>query len=166
MAIETIDHNTLKQLVAAHAVRTAHVIGQQGGWALAAKYGLTERVLSATRSKQVRIFKNLETLVRYLRDEIGLVEFDVNAADYDPTTPPKKARPDQSARMQEAHAARAHDQWFRAEVRKGLEEADDPTTIKVAHQDVMAALQSGDTAALRALAEGKPAAKPKRKARA
>ena len=85
MATQTIDHHTLSELVQAGAVRGAHVVGRDGGWALAAKYGRTERYLAATRSKQIRMFKRLETVVAYLRG-IGISQFDVDAAHYDPST--------------------------------------------------------------------------------
>lgn len=63
MATETIDHTTLHRLVEAGAVRAAHVVGTSGGWALTVKFGLNERPLAAQRSRQIRLFKKLETVV-------------------------------------------------------------------------------------------------------
>ena len=62
--METITHPTLVQLVAAGAVRV--VVGQPGGWSLLVRYGLAERALAAQRSKQLRVFRKLDTLVIYL----------------------------------------------------------------------------------------------------
>lgn len=171
MATDAITHETVSQLVEAGAIRAAHVVGQKGGWGVLFKYGLTERPLAAQRGN-VRVFKRFETIVSYLR-EMGIVQFDVDAAQYDPAAP-LSARSQSNAerareQMKAAHQAAAYDKWFRAEIGAALAEADDPATVKVAHADVAAALQSGDTAALRALA-GKPAggsvSKSRRKARA
>lgn len=137
MSAETIDHTTLARLVEAQAVRAAHVIGQPGGWSVVVKYGMTERPLAATRSREVRIFKKLETLVGYLKD-LGVIRFDVNAADYDPEGGKALTRPDTSAALKRAHAAAAHDKWFRAEVEQALQEADDPATEWVPHSVVKA----------------------------
>jgi hypothetical protein len=47
-----------------------------------------------------------------------------------------KKRADASERMKRAHAAAAHDVWFRAEVEQALKEADDPNTQWVSNEDV------------------------------
>ena len=57
--------------------------GGLGAGASSVEYGMTESALTVTRSRKVRIFKKLETLVRYLKD-LGLSRLDVNAANYDP----------------------------------------------------------------------------------
>ena len=64
--METITHPTLVQLVAAGAVRVVVAVGQPGGWTLLVRYGLAERALAAQRSKQLRVFRKLDTLVIYL----------------------------------------------------------------------------------------------------
>ena len=66
--METITHPTLVQLVAAGAVRVVVAVGQPGGWSLLVRYGLAERALAAQRSKQLRIFRKLDTLQAYLQD--------------------------------------------------------------------------------------------------
>ena len=167
MATDTITHETVSQLVEAGAIRAAHVVGQKGGWGVLFKYGMTERPLAAQRGN-VRVFKRFEAIVSYLR-EMGIVQFDVDATQYDPNAP-LSARSQSNAerareQMKAAHQAAAYDKWFRAEIGAALVEADDPATVKVEHGDVTTALRSGDTAALRALA-GKPAGKTKRKAHA
>ena len=137
MSAETIDHTTLTRLVEAKAVRAAHVIGQPGGWSIVVKYGMTERPLAATRSREVRIFKKLETLVGYLKD-LGVSRFDVNAADYDPEGGKTVARPDTSAVLKRAHEAAAHDKWFREQVADAIAEADAPGAEWVPHEVVKA----------------------------
>lgn len=121
MATETIDQKTLTQLVEAGAVRAAHVVGHGNGWTIAARYGMTERFLSAKRG-DVRVFRKLETLVGFLRD-MGISRFEVDAADFDPEAAERVTRPDRSAALKEAHAARAYDKWFREQVQESL---DDP----------------------------------------
>jgi hypothetical protein len=122
MTVETIDHTTLSRLVEAGAVRGAHVIGQQGGWALIVKYGMTERPLAAQRSRQVRMFRKLETLVSYLKD-VGIGRFDVDAINYGPDSPASQKRPDRSAALKHAHAAAAYDTWFRAQIQASINDA-------------------------------------------
>lgn len=131
---DTIDHNTLAHLVEAGAVRGADVIGQAGGWGVIIKYGMTERALAARRGA-VRNFKKFETLVSYLKG-IGIAEYRVNAANYDPAPKEHSSRPDATARMKNAHQAAAYNKWFIEQVEEGLREADDPNTIMVSHEEV------------------------------
>ena len=77
--METITHPTLVQLVAAGAVRVVVAVGQHGGWTLLVRYGLAERALAAQRSKQLRVFRKLDTLQAYLQ-QIGVIRFEVDAA--------------------------------------------------------------------------------------
>ncbi len=119
---DTIDHGTLSRLVEAGAVRGAHVVGQSGGWAVMVKYGMTERPLAAQRTRQVRLFRKLETLVSYLR-AIGIARFDVDAANYDTNTATASRRPDRSEALKRAHEAAAYDAWFRDQVQQSI---DDP----------------------------------------
>jgi hypothetical protein len=136
----TIDHNTLSRLVEAGAVRGAHVISQMGGWSVMIKYGMLERPLAATRSKEVRKFKKLETLVNYLK-EIGISRFDVDATGYDQSTIQTYKRPDRTEAMRKSQEAVEHDKWFREQVEQALLEADDPATIWVSHEDVKKGMQ-------------------------
>lgn len=122
MNSETLDHNTLYRLVEAGAVRDAHIVGEDGGWSVTIKYGKIERVLAAQRSRQVRMFRKLETLVAYLK-EIGIPRFDVDAVNYDPRTKKATKRPDRSAALKRAHEAAAYDSWFRQQVQASI---DDP----------------------------------------
>lgn len=133
MSTETIDHNTLARLVEGGAVRSTRVVGQPGGWGVIVQYGKAERPLAATRSRRVRIFKKLETVVAYLKD-MGINRFDVDTANYDPSSIKTYSRPDRAAAMKHAHEAAAHDQWFRDQVKQALDEADDPATHWVPHE--------------------------------
>ena len=170
MTTETIDQKTLAGLVEAGAVRSAHVVGQRGGWGVLFRYGMTERAL-ATQRGTVRTWAHFETLATYLRG-LGIVRFEVDAAQYDPVAPRSSAEQSKAERAREqmkaAHADAAYNRWFRETVRASMAEADEPGSVKVSHDAVAALLRSGDTAGLRALAAGRaatPATKPKRTAR-
>jgi len=106
MTAKTIDHTTLSRLVEAGAVRGAHVVGQAGGWAVTVKYGMAERSLAAQRSRQVRLFKRMETLVSYLK-AVGISRFDVDAARYTPEGGKGHSRPDRAEALRRAHEAAA-----------------------------------------------------------
>ena len=135
MNTETIDHTTLSRLAEAGAVRSAHIIGQAGGWGILVKYGMTERALAAQRSHQVRIFRKFETLVAYLKG-VGIARFEVDAVNYDAASMKlTRVRPDSSAAMTRAHEAAAYDKWFRAEIEAAIVEADDPNTQWVSNED-------------------------------
>ncbi|MGY2202027.1 antitoxin PaaA2 family protein [Pseudomonas gingeri] len=122
MTIETIDHSTLTRLVETGSVSVAHIVGQQGGWEVQVTYGALDHRLTAQRSRQVRLFKKLETLVTYLQG-VGINRFDVDASSYDPLTIKTYGRPDRSAALKQAHEAAAYDAWFRAQVQASV---DDP----------------------------------------
>jgi hypothetical protein len=132
MSTETIDHTTLVKLAEAGVVRSAHVVGQQGGWGILVKYGMTERALAAQRSHQIRIFRKLETLVDYLKG-IGIPRFEVDAANYDPLNGAGNKRPDRAAALKDAHAAAAYTRWLKAEVQEAL----DDTSPTVPHEEAM-----------------------------
>ena len=134
---EMIDHGTLSRLVEAGAVRGAHIVGQNGGWAVLVKYGLIERPLAAQRTRQVRLFRKFETLVSYLKG-IGIARFDVDAANYDPVTLQSTRRPDRSAALKRAHESAAYDAWFRGQVQESI---DDPRP-DVPHDQVMTKAQA------------------------
>ena len=156
MTTDTIDHSTLTRLVETHAVRGVHVVGQPGGWGVVVKHGKTEHALAATRSREVRVFKKLETLVSYLKG-IGISRFDVDAVNFDPQTVATYRRPDASAALKLAHAAAVHDKWFRAQVERGLKEADDTGTPWISNDEVKA-----ESAKRRAQWRAAAAARPRR----
>ncbi|MBY5842426.1 hypothetical protein GR239_06335 [Rhizobium leguminosarum] len=132
MIAETIDHSTLSRLVEAGAVEAVHVVGRPGGWSVVIRYGKAERPLAAQRSRQVRVFKRMDTLVSYLRD-VGISKFDVYAVDYAPGT---ASRPDRAAALRRTHEAAEYDTWFREQVEEAIREADDPNTVWIPHEVV------------------------------
>ncbi|MGO8080976.1 hypothetical protein [Rhizobium leguminosarum] len=153
MTAETIDHATLSRLVEAGAVQGAHVVGKTGGWSVVIRYGKAERPLAAQRSRQVRVFKRMETLVSYLKD-VGISRFDVDAADYAPGT---ASRPDRAAALRRTHEAAEYDKWFREQVEEAIQEADGPNAVWISAQDaeermdklraeLLAQLESGEKA--------------------
>lgn len=151
MRPETIDHATLTKLVQSGGLRAAQAVGRPGGWGVLVKDGKLERPLAAVRSRQARIFKKLETLVAYLKD-IGVSRFEVDVADYDSAVPEASRRPDRAAAMRQAHEAVAHDAWFRAQVRQGMKEADDPAAVWLPHATVKKDMQRQRAALERKLA--------------
>ena len=132
MATETIDHTTLTKLAEAGVVKSAHVVGQVGGWGVRVKYGKTERALAAQRSQQLRVFRKLETLVDYLKG-VGILRFDVDAVNFDSSNASVNKRPDRAAAMKAAHQAVAYDKWLKTEI----QEAIDDTTPTIAHAEAM-----------------------------
>ncbi|TAM36953.1 MAG: hypothetical protein EPN61_15300 [Burkholderiaceae bacterium] len=48
------------------------------------------------------------------------------------------SRPGSSQALKRAHAASAHDQWFREQVAEGIEQANDPATQWVSNEAVKA----------------------------
>ena len=132
MTAETIDHSTLSRLVEAGAVDAAHVVGKTGGWSVIIRYGKAERPLAAQRSRQVRVFKRMDTLVSYLKD-VGISQFDVDTADY---APERASRPDRAVALRRTHEAAEYDKWFREQVEGAIREADDPNTVWIVHEVV------------------------------
>lgn len=150
MTTDTIDHTTLLRLAEAGAVRSAHIVGQAGGWGILVKYGMTERALAAQRSHQVRIFRKFETLVGYLKG-VGIARFDVDAANYDADSlKTTRSRPDQAAAMKSAHEAAAHTRWLKEQVQEAI---DDPRP-SIEHDQVMKNLDA-KLASLKKGAKGK-----------
>ena len=154
MTTETIDHTTLSRLAEAGAVRSAHVVGQAGGWGILVKYGMTERALAAQRSHQVRIFRKFETLVSYLKG-VGIARFDVDAANFDADSlKTTRSRPDQSAALKKAHEAAAHSKWLKEQVQAAI---DDPRP-SIEHDQVMKNLDAKLASLKKGSAKGKVSA--------
>jgi len=124
-ADKTIDHGTLRRLVDAGAHVGAEVVGRLGGWGVVINYGHASQTLSATRGTP-RTWRQFETLAGYLK-ELGIVEYRVNTAGFEPGAGGGKQVDKRSAtaseRMKRAHQAAAHDTWFREQVQASI---DDP----------------------------------------
>ncbi|NHZ90469.1 hypothetical protein F2P45_15785 [Massilia sp. CCM 8733] len=141
MTQETIDHATLAKLTEANGVQGARIIGQPGGWGIVIKSGATERALTAQRSRQARLFRKFETLVGYLKG-VGIVNFDVDATNWNADTLANRQRPDTSAAMKQTHEAAAYDKWLKAEV----QEAIDDTSPTIPHDEVARNIRAAITA--------------------
>jgi len=141
MGIGTIDHTTLSKLAEAGAVHSAHVIAQEGGWEILVKYGKTEQVLTAQRSHQARIFRKFETLVSYLKG-IGIDHFDVDTVNYDESSVSVRARPDQAAKLKNAHQAVTYDEYFRQKVQNAIADTRPGLSTVEARQKIDAAFRS------------------------
>lgn len=102
---DLIDSKAVKTLVEAQAVRAATVLGQPGGWAVLVRYGAVERAVAAQKSRRMRLWRNLNTVAAFVRDELGLPRFEVDAVDHDPGAL-DRSRPDTAARQRQAHEAR------------------------------------------------------------
>lgn len=100
----------------------AHIVGQSGGWSVMVKYGMIEWPFAAQRSRQVRLFHKLETLVAYLKG-MGIARFDVDAANYDPEAATATRLPDRAEVLMRVNETAAYDAWFREQVQASL---DDP----------------------------------------
>lgn len=135
---------TLEQL------RTANAAGGVSGVTLKAQNGDFyvrvetrggEAVLTKARSAEPRRFGNpLQALGLLRRLGITVGSFDVTQ-----WHPGQKrtthVRPDRSAALKRAHEAVTHDQWFRAQVREAIAEADDPNTEWVSHDEARRDMQ-------------------------
>lgn len=132
--LKFITPNTLKELVAADAVRSAEVLGEKGGYVVLIKYGQAERVVAArdnTGNIKRRTFASLDSVDNFLRKTVHIVDYHVASANFEPA--PRQARYEQNAeRMKEVHESAAYDKWFRAQVQEAL---DDPRPA-VSHEEV------------------------------
>ena len=158
---KTIDHGTLRRLVDAGARVRAEVVGSGGRWGIVISYGRTSQSLTATRGLP-KTFRQFETLAGYLKD-LGIVEYRVNAAEFEPG-PGQKMAPDRrsvaaSARMKRAHEAVAYDSWFREQVQASI---DDPRPSL--GDDQARAQMAARRQALLEKAGGRPAGKTAAKA--
>lgn len=104
MQLNTVNHATLVQFVAAGVVKSATIKGQDSSWILTVKVGDTSKVL-LSKSRKMREFKRMETLVMYLK-EIGIVKFSVDSERFNPKQRTiGRGRPDRSIAMKAIHLA-------------------------------------------------------------
>ena len=140
-APEIIDGKAVRSLVDTQAIRGATVLGQPGGWTVLVRYGALERAVAAQRGRAPRLWRNLATAAAFVRDELGVTRFDVDAEGHEPEVGARH-RPDQAARMKARHLAAEHDAWFQAEVEKGVGRADGSDAEWIPHGEVMAKLDA------------------------
>lgn len=122
---QTIDHATLRLLLAAGASVGAEVVGMGSSWGVVIHHGRARQTLAATRG-QAKTFRHFETLAGYLKG-LGIVEYRVNAAGFEPggakQDAPGLRSVTASERMKRAHEAAAYDTWLRQQVQASI---DDP----------------------------------------
>ncbi|MEO6918943.1 MAG: hypothetical protein ABI171_08030 [Collimonas sp.] len=125
MAPDLITPNILKELVAANAVNSTSVIGDQGGYIVRVRYGALERLLAARSNKgelSVRKFASLDAVDHFLRVRVNLTHYEVDSKDFTPAE--RKPRYALAAeRLKLAHQAAAYDKWLKAEIQEAI---DDP----------------------------------------
>lgn len=137
MTPEMIDHAALIKLVGTKFARGARIVGQPGGWGIIIKQGTTEYALTTQRSQQLRLFRKFETLVSYLKS-VGIVRFDVDAANWNADPLTTRQRPDTSAAMNKAHEAAAYDKWLKSEVQEAIND----TSPTIPHDEVMRSVRA------------------------
>ena len=98
---ETIDGKAVHNLVEADAIRGATVLGQKGGWAVLIRYGALERAVAAQHAKTPRLWRDLAAAAAYVRDELGLARFEVDARAHEPD-PGARRHPDEAQRLRRA----------------------------------------------------------------
>ena len=136
---DTIEHPVLKQLADAGTIQQATAVALGENWSLMFKIGKAEKVLSTINGGQPRVWRHLDSLVRYL-SSIGIVHFGVDAGHYAPDDARK--RPDKAAVLKQAHEAAAHDKWFRQEVKKAIAEADTNPDSGIPWEEVRGEMES------------------------
>lgn len=102
--LQTIDSKLAKQLQQACALRGVSIIGVAGGWSVLVKVGMSEKPLGTQRTGRVRQWRSLDTLIDYLRDELGIVKIDGIDASNHSAASVFRPRPDVAGRMRQAHA--------------------------------------------------------------
>lgn len=140
MSQETIEHHVLKKMVAAGSVKQATAVAQGDSWALVFRVGMMEQTLAGTKSHDVRAFRKIETLVKYLQD-LGIRHFDMDATQYDRTARTLR-RPDRAASLKRTHEAAEYDKWFRAQVQEVLDEIEAGTAKFIPHEEVFKELDA------------------------
>ena len=115
---QVLDGNAAKSLANASGLHSALVLGQPGGWNVLVRYGSSERAVAAQRSQHARLWRNLNTAVTFIRDELGMARFEVDASGHAAGAGTVK-RPDQSERLRKQKAAADYDAYYRARVQEG-----------------------------------------------
>lgn len=101
--LNTIDTKLAKLMHEACALRGCSIVGVAGGWSVLIKVGMSEKPLGAQRTGKARIWRNLDTLIVYLKDELGIVKIDgLDASGHNPAAV-HQSRPDVARKMLAAH---------------------------------------------------------------
>lgn len=80
---KSITEATLRELLDSGAVRAVQIVGQGTGWAVQVEVGMRRRTLRSAR-EPVRWWRSLDRLARWLRDDLGIAEWSVDARQYQP----------------------------------------------------------------------------------
>ena len=118
---EAIDHGTLSQLAQAGVISGTQIVAQEGSWFVRVRLGDQERLLTSQRSRKLRLFRRMETLVAYLKS-LGITRFDVDASAFEADAPVENSRPDRAQAMKKIHEAAAYEQWFREQVQQAMDD--------------------------------------------
>jgi len=99
-------------------------------------------LLVTTRTRRPRRFSDLRKPMLLLL-EMGIASMQVDATHRNPDEAAVgTTRPDRSEALKRAHEAAAHDRWFRAQLEEALREADEPGTVSIPHEQVMAEVKA------------------------
>ena len=115
---DLITSKVLKELVGASMVRTAAVVGEQGGFSIVIKYGMTERFVAArsrTNAISKRTFPSLDSVNNFLRNTVHIVDYTVHNANFDPVTV-KPVSVSRQNRMKTIHEVAKHAALLDAEI--------------------------------------------------
>ena len=141
--MQTLSLDQLRAATEAGGISSVTLKAEGGAFvvALATRNG-DDGLLVTTRTRQPRRFSDLRKAILLLR-EMGIASVQVDATHWNPDeAAPRTPRPDRSEALKRAHEAAAHDHWFRAQVEEALREADDPATVSVSHEQVMAEIKA------------------------
>ena len=141
--MQTLSLDQLRAATEAGGISSVTLKAEGGAFVVAfATRNGDDGLLVTTRARQPRRFNDLRKAM-VLRREMGIVSMQVDATHWNPDeaaagTP----RPDRSEALKRAHEAAAHDRWFRAQVDEALREVDDPETVRIPHEQVMADMKA------------------------
>ena len=83
MSDQGITEATLRELLDSGAIRSVALVAQGDAWAVQVEVGTRWRTLRSAR-EPVRWWRSLDRLARWLKDDIGVAEWTVDARQYRP----------------------------------------------------------------------------------
>ncbi len=136
---------TARELAQAGSISAAMIVGQPGGWGVRLRVGQSEGAL-AGKDGRPRLFSKIDTAAATMRD-LGLTQVVIDLAGHTEDPIPSR-RPDRSEALKRAHAAAAHDTWFRQQVQVTLDRISSGETRFRDHDAVFDALEASAGSAL------------------
>ena len=121
-----IDGDIVRGLALARRIDAATVVGQTDGWSVLVRFDGEEGLVGTRRATQLRVWHGLDSVAGYVRSELGLSRFDVDAGSRPPGA---SGRP--------PSVVADYDDWARADIEQALREADDPDTVWFGNETVM-----------------------------